>query len=164
MATRKRAGSKRGASAEPERSQLAEAAAKVQEQLPEIPEIRAESPAIYDGIRFPALVAASMVVSYFLYTLTSPFTSGDLSTVSAHRDKSHEVLFFLAWRAAELGIGWYANYDSKWSERKPPLNDMLMLCSCGSGKLNFSGSPTIPLLPYQLLQDPSNDCHSLYLH
>ena len=110
MATRKRAGSKRGASAEPERSQIAQVA----QNLPEVPEVSEVLPSkLPEQAQFPLLVTLSLLASYGLYTVTSPFTSGDLSTVSAHRDKSYEVLFFLIWRALELGVGWYNEFDSK---------------------------------------------------
>ena len=108
MATRKRAGSKRGASVEPERSQIAQVASKLPERPPEV-----SPPDMKDRLRFPVLVATSLLTSYLLYTFSSPFTSGDLATVSAHRDAFHEVAVFLAWRTVELGIGWYAEYDSE---------------------------------------------------
>ena len=104
MATRKRANSKRGSSAEPERAQA------IQSPLNSLTSPMSKIP---HGSRFPLLVVSSLTLSYSLYTIAAPYTSGDLSTVSAHRDKTYEVAFFLVWRALELSIGWYEGFDSK---------------------------------------------------
>ena len=113
MATRKRAGSKRAASVEPERSQAAAVAAKLPEALPPVPRVKSTDFGIPAQAQYPAVVLSSLVISYLLYTITSPFTSGDLATVSTHRDAVSEVALFLSWRAAELAIGWYNGYDSR---------------------------------------------------
>lgn len=106
MPPRKRAGSKRGASAsvEPESSQV----------VPELPP-SPQTGKIPPQARFPALVLLSLLISYTLNTVASPFTSGDLASISAHRDTIYEVAFFLSWRAVELGVGWYNGFDSKLS-------------------------------------------------
>ncbi|KAL9127258.1 MAG: hypothetical protein Q9217_003817 [Psora testacea] len=102
---RKRIGSKHGVSGEPDQPVAA--------KLPQLPEMPA-SPAskIPAPLQFPSLIAMSMVMSFFLYASASPYTSGDLSTVSAHRDQWWEVAGLLGWRATELGVGWWGEYDT----------------------------------------------------
>ena len=63
-------------------------------------------------IRFPLLVVLSLTISSSLYSLVSPFTSGDLATVSRSRDNWLEIVGFLSWKATELAIGWYGGFDS----------------------------------------------------
>ena len=62
--------------------------------------------------RFPILVIFSLTISSFLYSLVSPFTTGDLATVSKSRDKWWEIAGLLGWKATQLGIGWYGGFDS----------------------------------------------------
>jgi len=62
--------------------------------------------------RFPLLVLLSMVLSSFLYSIASPFTSGDLAAVSHTRDSWYEVSALLGWKVAQLAVGWYGGYDS----------------------------------------------------
>ena len=110
---RKRAGSKRGPSAEPEHSHAVlpvPGAAKLP-QLPEMPATPASQ--IPAPLKFPLIVALSMATSSFLYASASPYTSGDLSTVSASRDQWWEVAGLLGWRAAELAVGWWGGFDSQ---------------------------------------------------
>lgn len=64
-------------------------------------------------LRFPLLVVFTFGLSSFLYTLASPYTRGDLSTVSGYRDAWWEVAGLLGWRVAELGVGWWAGFDSE---------------------------------------------------
>ena len=109
MATRKRANSKRGPSVEPERAQAAQpstnppASNVPASQISKIPE----------NFRLPLLVTSSLFFSYVLYSFAAPYTSGDLATVSGHRDRVYEIVFFLLWRAVELSVGWYEGFDSK---------------------------------------------------
>lgn len=65
------------------------------------------------AFQFPALTFLSMSLSSLLYATVSPYTSGDLSTVSAHRDAWVEVGGLLAWRAIELAASWYEDFDCK---------------------------------------------------
>lgn len=113
MPPRKRAGSKRGASAEAEQDSIVPTA--VAAKLPDLPEIPAPpSPSnLASPIRFPILVVLSYGLSTLLNAAASSFTSGDLATVSAHRDSWWEIVGLLGWRAAELAMGWWGEYDSK---------------------------------------------------
>ena len=63
-------------------------------------------------VRFPLLVVLSLTISSSLYSLVSPFTSGDLATVSRSRDNWLEIVGFLSWKATQLAIGWYGGFDS----------------------------------------------------
>ncbi|KAK4690277.1 hypothetical protein P7C71_g6476, partial [Lecanoromycetidae sp. Uapishka_2] len=56
-------------------------------------------------LRFPLLVVLSMVLSSILYSVASPFTSGDLATVSRSHDEWWEVTGLLGWKAAQLAVG-----------------------------------------------------------
>ena len=109
MATRKRTNSKRGPPTEHEDQSVIPAA--VASKLPKL----STSPrnGLSESSSFPLLVVLSMGLSSALYAFSSPFTSGDLSTVSAHRDQWGEVAGLLAWRATELAVGWYGGFDSK---------------------------------------------------
>ena len=109
MAGRKRAGSKRGSSVELDQPSAVPAA--VAAKLPDMPS--APKARISEAMRFPLLVGLSMATSSILYAASSSFTSGDLSTVSAHRDQWWEVAGLLGWRATELAVGWYGGYDSR---------------------------------------------------
>ncbi|KAL9603244.1 MAG: hypothetical protein Q9219_001265 [cf. Caloplaca sp. 3 TL-2023] len=62
-------------------------------------------------LRFPTLVFTSMVVSSVLYSAVSQFGTGDLATVMRQRDDWWEIAGLLVWRATELGIGWWGEYD-----------------------------------------------------
>ncbi|KAL9101849.1 MAG: hypothetical protein Q9163_002933 [Psora crenata] len=82
-------------------------------KLPRLQEIPTPpAPNVPAPLHFPLLAAMNMVISSFLYASVSPYTSGDLSTVSAHRDQWWEVAGLLAWRAAELAVGWWGGYDT----------------------------------------------------
>ncbi|KAG8534176.1 uncharacterized protein KY384_001020 [Bacidia gigantensis] len=105
MAGRKRAGSKRGASVEPELSTTTRLASKI----PEVP--TPSSLRIPAYLQFPILVALSMATSSVLYTVAAPFTSGDLASVSAQLDEWWEIGGILLWKAIELGAGWWLGYD-----------------------------------------------------
>ncbi|KAL9075308.1 MAG: hypothetical protein Q9161_001685 [Pseudevernia consocians] len=62
--------------------------------------------------RFPLLVVLSLTISSFLYSFVSPFTSGDLATVSRSRDNWWEIGALLGWKATQLAVGWYGGFDS----------------------------------------------------
>ena len=63
-------------------------------------------------LRFPLLVLSSLTLSSLLYSLVSPFTAGDLATVSKSRDNWWEIAGFLGWKATQLAIGWFGGFDS----------------------------------------------------
>ena len=63
-------------------------------------------------VRFPLLLVLSLTISSLLYSLVSPFTSGDLATVSRSRDNWWEIAGLLGWKATELAVGWYGGFDS----------------------------------------------------
>ena len=62
--------------------------------------------------RFPILVVSSLTISSLLYSVVSPFTTGDLATVSKSRDNWVEITGLLAWKATQLAVGWFGGYDS----------------------------------------------------
>lgn len=63
-------------------------------------------------VRFPLLVVLSLTISSLLYSLVSPFTSGDLATVSRSRDNWWEIVGLLGWKVTQLAVGWYGGFDS----------------------------------------------------
>ena len=64
-------------------------------------------------LRFPVLVVMSMTVSSALYSIASQFGTGDLATVMRRRDEWWEIAGLLAWKATELAIGWWGEYDGR---------------------------------------------------
>ncbi|KAI4177094.1 MAG: hypothetical protein LQ343_000576 [Gyalolechia ehrenbergii] len=52
-----------------------------------------------------------MFVSSALYSVASQYGTGDLATVMQRRDEWWEIAGLLAWKATELGIGWWGEYD-----------------------------------------------------
>ncbi|KAL8682330.1 MAG: hypothetical protein Q9186_001606 [Xanthomendoza sp. 1 TL-2023] len=62
-------------------------------------------------LRFPTLVITSMIVSMAMYSFTSQFGAGDLAGVNKRRDEWWEIGGLLLWKATELGIGWWGEYD-----------------------------------------------------
>lgn len=83
---------------------------------PEEQEVALQAPiptsVIPESLRFPLLVAFNIAISALLYTLASPFTKGDLATVSGRRDQWWEIAGLLGWKAVELAVGWGGGYDS----------------------------------------------------
>ncbi|KAI4236115.1 MAG: hypothetical protein L6R40_006240 [Gallowayella cf. fulva] len=88
------------------RKQMAETSPKA---IP-IPPLKQPSK-IPNILRFPTLVITSMIVSMAMYSFTSQFGAGDLATVNKRRDEWWEIVGLLAWKATELGIGWWGEYD-----------------------------------------------------
>ena len=64
-------------------------------------------------VRFPLLVLFSLALSSLLYSLVSPFTTGDLAAVSRSRDNWWEIAGSLGWKATQLAIGWFGGFDSR---------------------------------------------------
>ncbi|KAL8773050.1 MAG: hypothetical protein Q9209_002070 [Squamulea sp. 1 TL-2023] len=62
-------------------------------------------------LRFPILVITSMIASSAMYSLTSQVGTGDLAGVNKRRDQWWEIAAVLAWKATELGVGWWGEYD-----------------------------------------------------
>ncbi len=77
--------------------------------------IQAPIPKSYvpEPFRFPLLVILNITLSAGLYTAASPYTKGDLATVSGHRDQWWEIAALLSWKAVELAVGWWGGYDSE---------------------------------------------------
>ncbi|KAL8653154.1 MAG: hypothetical protein Q9210_002275 [Variospora velana] len=88
------------------RKQMADASA----QADPVPPLQ-EPSKIPNVLRFPTLVVMSMLLSSALYTGASEFGTGDLASVMRRRDKWWEIGGLLAWKAVELGIGWWGEYD-----------------------------------------------------
>ena len=63
-------------------------------------------------LRFPILVLLSLTLSAFLYSFTSEFTAGDLSSVSRSVNDWWEVTGLLGVKTLELAVGWWGQYDS----------------------------------------------------
>ena len=75
-------------------------------------------------VRFPLLLLFSLTFSSLFYSLVSPFTTGDLATVSRSRDNWWEIAGLLGWKATQLAIGWFGGLDSTYSsctDRRPIL-------------------------------------------
>lgn len=65
-------------------------------------------------LRFPALVTLSLVLSSVLYSIAARYLFvGDLGSVSRRLTEWWEVIGLVGWRAVELGIGWWSNYDGE---------------------------------------------------
>ena len=47
-----------------------------------------------------------------LWSIISPFTAGDLATVSRSRDDWWNIVGLMVWKAALVAVGWYGGYDS----------------------------------------------------
>ncbi|KAI9806289.1 MAG: hypothetical protein M1825_006404 [Sarcosagium campestre] len=62
-------------------------------------------------LRFPLLVLSSLLISSVGYTLTAPYTARDLGGISRSLNEWWEVGGLIGWRAVELGLGWWLNYD-----------------------------------------------------
>ncbi|MCJ1255372.1 hypothetical protein MMC24_003188 [Lignoscripta atroalba] len=63
-------------------------------------------------LRFPLVVILSLTLSALLYSFTSEFTAGDLSSVSRSLNEWWQVSGLVGWKATELAIGWWGEYDS----------------------------------------------------
>ena len=64
-------------------------------------------------LRFPLLVLISLTSSSVLYSLASEFTAGDLSSVSNSLNEWWKIAGLLVWKAAQLAVGWWGNYDGE---------------------------------------------------
>ncbi|KAI9803652.1 MAG: hypothetical protein M1833_000564 [Piccolia ochrophora] len=62
-------------------------------------------------LRFPVLVLASLALSSLFYSLAAPYTGGELASVSRSLNSWWEVGGLVGWRAVELSIGWWLEYD-----------------------------------------------------
>ena len=65
------------------------------------------------SLRFPLAVLLNLTLSALLYSFTSDFRAGDLSSVSRSINEWWEVLGLLGGKIAEFAIGWYGDYDRK---------------------------------------------------
>ncbi|KAI9852665.1 MAG: hypothetical protein M1838_006122 [Thelocarpon superellum] len=63
------------------------------------------------ALQFPLLLSTSLVLSSLLYSGLVRFTAGDLGSVSRSLNEWRDVGGLIAWRATELGIGWWMEYD-----------------------------------------------------
>ena len=118
-----------------------------------------------EPLRFPLLVALNITLSGILYTLVSPFTKGDLATVSAHRDQWWEIIALLSWKAVELAVGWWGGYDSEYYEHffVPLYQQQLTARTSHRSRMSNLPDPCpLPILPHQLL--PNLARHSRLLH
>ena len=65
------------------------------------------------SLRFPIAVLLNLTLSASLYSITSDFRAGDLSSVSRSVNQWWEVIGLLGGKIAELAIGWYGDFDRK---------------------------------------------------
>ena len=63
-------------------------------------------------LRFPLLVLMTWTLFGILWSTISPFTAGDLATVSRSRDDWWNIVGLMVWKAALVAVGWYGGYDS----------------------------------------------------
>ncbi len=56
-----------------------------------------------------------------LWSTISPFTAGDLATVSRSRDDWWNIVGLMVWKAALVAVGWYGGYDSM----RMPLTEII---------------------------------------
>ena len=63
------------------------------------------------AVRFSVLVLVSLVISSAGFSALSPFLAGDLSSVSGRVDEWWQIVGVLGWKATELAIGWWGEYD-----------------------------------------------------
>ena len=63
-------------------------------------------------IRFPLVVITSLSLSSLVYTLAGQYFASDLGKPSRSLTDPLEIAALLAFRAVELSIGWYGDYDS----------------------------------------------------
>lgn len=68
-------------------------------------------PTIPEPFRFPLVVIFSLTLSSVLYSIQSNFTAGDLSSVSRSHDDWWTVVGLIAWKTAELAVGWWEGYN-----------------------------------------------------
>ena len=133
--------------AAPQRSPPGPAAQEVALQAP-LP-----NSVIPEPLRFPLLVALNIIVSALLYTLASPFTKGDLATVSGRRDQWWEIAGLLGWKTIELAVGWWGGYDSEFTSSFCPFSITNCERSYRFGVSDLLDPCALPILPHQLLQD-----------
>lgn len=110
-------------------------------------------------LRFPVLAILSLTVSSALYAATSGFSSGELATVSRHRDEWWEIAGVLGFKVTELAVGWYGDYDSmRPDERLVPIpgTNLDDLCRRRCHGSHVLIRPATPLLSHELLRRPSN--------
>lgn len=62
-------------------------------------------------LRFPLVTVFSLGISLALRSVSSPFSTGDLGTVTTQRDDWTEIAGFVGWRVADLALAWWSNYD-----------------------------------------------------
>ncbi|KAI9824144.1 MAG: hypothetical protein M1826_007458 [Phylliscum demangeonii] len=63
------------------------------------------------SLHFPLLVLSSLALSSVLYTIAARYSDGELGGVSRRLTEWWEVAGLVGWKAVELGIGWWSNYD-----------------------------------------------------
>ena len=63
------------------------------------------------AIRFPVLVLISLVISSAGFSALSPFLAGDLSSVSGRVEEWWQIVGVIGWKATELAVGWWGEYD-----------------------------------------------------
>ncbi|CAI7580602.1 unnamed protein product [Penicillium glandicola] len=63
--------------------------------------------------RFILVVLSSLIVSSFLFTVTSTLTVGDLGPISKHLEEWWEVGGLMGWRAVEVGLAWVLGFDGR---------------------------------------------------
>ncbi|KAF2139561.1 uncharacterized protein K452DRAFT_231905 [Aplosporella prunicola CBS 121167] len=62
-------------------------------------------------LRFPLLVVLGFATSMALYSGASEFIDPQLRAVCRSSNEDYKVASSIAWRLAEMGLGWFASYD-----------------------------------------------------
>lgn len=63
-------------------------------------------------LQFPIVAILSFCISSLGYSFINEFSHGELANVMRTLDTSREIGIMVAWRLAELALGWFANFDS----------------------------------------------------
>ena len=87
---------------------------KAGQRMDQEPRLGSESDSkIPKVLRFPLVAFLSLSTSLALRSVSSPFSTGDLGTVTTQRDDWLEIVGFVGWRIAELATTWWLDYDGK---------------------------------------------------
>ncbi|KAI1074345.1 hypothetical protein F5B20DRAFT_574162 [Whalleya microplaca] len=71
----------------------------------------APSAKIPKALHFPLVLLLSLAMSQLGYSMTWPWTKGELTAHVRLLSVWADVLLVTGWRIFELGLGWYGNYD-----------------------------------------------------
>ena len=64
-------------------------------------------------MQYPLVVILSFGFNALMYSFIAEVTPGDLAAISKHSESWAEVAGLLAWKALELAIYWFGNFDGE---------------------------------------------------